>query len=1189
MTPRAVKHFLGQIKKQSLREGNRTIDALGEAYEQAMERIQGHKPGSQKLAERVLLWITSSKRLLTMFELQQALAVEAGDCELDEDNLPQIEDMINVCAGLVTTDKESNIIRLVHHTAQEYFEKTQAKWFPHADTEVATICLTYLRFDVFDTGFCSTDEEFEQRLNLNPLYDYAARYWGHHARVATGSVEELTLSFLGSMPKIAASAQAAMVHPDAPRYSQRAPRGVTGLHLAAMFGLTQTVMKLLLSGHEPNPQDTFNQTPMLLAAANGHDKVVSLLLAGGQTKVNCGDKYGRTPISWAARMGHRAVVQQLLMSDDVDPNSKDNYDQTALTLAKENGHDDIADLLEAEGNTLLTSHTFSKAPDLLLRAARDGNETAVKLFLTELDPDLKDGIGRTPLLWASERGHEAIVKQLLATGNVDVNVEDKYGRSPLNSAITNGHESVVEILLDVHGVRLNCHNMHGTTPLVHAVRNAQDSIIELLLEHGASPDLSDTSSRTPLWHAAFAGCINIAGLLLKTPNVNPDHQDAAGFTPLLCAAIRGHVDVARLLIERGVRVESWIIDRNSLMQYAFDVIGFLLQSEMVDDNFKNGPGLTLLSQAAKRGHVILCKMLLGRGVRENLASRNTMTLDSYARDVLELVSGTPNSCRDLEGESKTKLLLHATHSGHEAVVRLLLEKDADIEGASAEGQESKSPSSWVLAGKARMAVWLAAENGHEAVVRLLVEHDANLEVRDSKFNRTPLSCAAARGHEGVVQFLIENGADVHTEARSTEAPLISAARNGHEFIVWLLLTGGANTEVRERYFKYTPLILASGRGHQGIATLLLRNGANIEAVGAFNSTPLSEAALYGHTSLTRLLIEKGANPETEHCGNGEIQLLTAAASGYEEFVKRILKTSVNLEAVDTLHREKTALSLAAWHGHVAIVRLLLEKGADIEAKWRGGRTPIFLATEEGHEEVIQLLLSKGAETEVKDDLGLTPLYHAIESKNEAVVRILVEGGANAETRGNMGQVPLLLAAEKGHVGIMQLLVEKGADLGVRDHMGMTPLSLATANGHQDMIHLLLETGADLEIRDVRGKTPLSYAADRGNQKVTLLLLTKGADPEMKDILGMTPLSYAADRGNKDVLRLFLEKGIDFTTRDNIGRTPLLLAAENGHLAVVQMLLDKGADFSTKDNLRRTPLSVAAKNGHHDVMQLLLEK
>jgi hypothetical protein len=88
-------------------------EAYDRAYEDAMERIKGQVKDQEELAMQVLTWITRSKRSLTISELQHALAVKVGESELDKENLPHIEDMVSVCAGLVTVDEESKIIRLV--------------------------------------------------------------------------------------------------------------------------------------------------------------------------------------------------------------------------------------------------------------------------------------------------------------------------------------------------------------------------------------------------------------------------------------------------------------------------------------------------------------------------------------------------------------------------------------------------------------------------------------------------------------------------------------------------------------------------------------------------------------------------------------------------------------------------------------------------------------------------------------------------------------------------------------------------------------------------------------------------------------------------------------------------------------------------------------------------------------------
>ncbi|KAH7176134.1 ankyrin repeat protein, partial [Dactylonectria macrodidyma] len=154
-------------------------EAIYDAYNDLMERIEDQKQRSTRAWQQVLIRIVRAKRPLTALELQHALAVEFGTSGLDEDNVPQIEDMVSVCAGLVTVDKETSIIRLVHPTAQEYFERTQKQWFAdaEADAYITTICLTYLAFDTdtFGSGICATFKDFEERLRANPFYNYAAK------------------------------------------------------------------------------------------------------------------------------------------------------------------------------------------------------------------------------------------------------------------------------------------------------------------------------------------------------------------------------------------------------------------------------------------------------------------------------------------------------------------------------------------------------------------------------------------------------------------------------------------------------------------------------------------------------------------------------------------------------------------------------------------------------------------------------------------------------------------------------------------------------------------------------------------------------------------------------------------------------------------------------------------------------
>ncbi|KAF2809675.1 uncharacterized protein BDZ99DRAFT_33975 [Mytilinidion resinicola] len=114
-TAKDVKLTLAKLSKSSA--------ALDDAYKEAIQRIQGQLSGDYVLAKKVLSWITYAKRPLTTTEMCCALAVEPDETKLDPENIPDVEDLLSVCAGLVVVDQESAVIRLVHYTTQEYFER----------------------------------------------------------------------------------------------------------------------------------------------------------------------------------------------------------------------------------------------------------------------------------------------------------------------------------------------------------------------------------------------------------------------------------------------------------------------------------------------------------------------------------------------------------------------------------------------------------------------------------------------------------------------------------------------------------------------------------------------------------------------------------------------------------------------------------------------------------------------------------------------------------------------------------------------------------------------------------------------------------------------------------------------------------------------------------------------------------
>jgi hypothetical protein len=302
----------GEVKEtlQSIAKGEKRLD---KAYEQTMKRIKSQEENRSRLAQRVLACISHAKRPLTTAELLDALAVRPSTLTLDRDFLYDVETVLSVCAGLVRLYEKSQVIDLIHKTTRDYFEMTKETWFPNAETDFTATCVTYLSFDEFNSGPCQTYEEFNERLRLYPLYGYAAHNWGHHARKALALDQEV-LNFLVCKAKVEASGQASMkLEGRSSLYGcPLFPFRMTGLHLAAYFGLGEATKALLSLGHDPNSKDSYRRTPLSWAAKIGHETVVKCLLEEVATDVNPRDSDTCTPLLYAAQRGDEVIARMLL-------------------------------------------------------------------------------------------------------------------------------------------------------------------------------------------------------------------------------------------------------------------------------------------------------------------------------------------------------------------------------------------------------------------------------------------------------------------------------------------------------------------------------------------------------------------------------------------------------------------------------------------------------------------------------------------------------------------------------------------------------------------------------------------------------------------------------------------------------------------------------------------------------------
>ncbi|RSL54066.1 hypothetical protein CEP54_010073 [Fusarium duplospermum] len=349
---RSVRAFREAI--ECLPTGKQACDY---AYDLALERIEGQVQNKRALAIEVLSWVVCAKYHLTTLQLQHALAVIPGSPHFDASNIPEIEDIVSVCAGLVVVDRERDIVRLVHHTAQEYFDRSQKQRLPDAQSYITNVCLTYLSLDSFQEEAWLKNKLLRDRVRGMPFYSYAAMNWGYHAH-ESALLPPAVLEFLKCPRKIGGS-------------------GIIGLHLASYFGIVEAV-RLLADQSCINWKDRYGRTPLSWAICNGQVEVVAYLLGTGLVDSEPRDSRSRTPLHLAAEKGHPDSMILLLMGGDVNVNTCDDEGDTPLHLAVEEGHEAVVKILLDYGADLNIYNKAEVRP--LTRAAI--------IWATQIDVDV---------------------------------------------------------------------------------------------------------------------------------------------------------------------------------------------------------------------------------------------------------------------------------------------------------------------------------------------------------------------------------------------------------------------------------------------------------------------------------------------------------------------------------------------------------------------------------------------------------------------------------------------------------------------------------------------------------------------------------------------------------------------------------------------------------------------------------
>ena len=254
-----------------------------------------------------------------------------------------------------------------------------------------------------------------------------------------------------------------------------------------------------------------------------------------------------------------------------------------------------------------------------------------------------------------------------------------------------------------------------------------------------------------------------------------------------------------------------------------------------------------------------------------------------------------------------------------------------------------------------------------------------------------------------------------------------------------------------------------------------------------------------------------------------------------------------VEAKDDMGRTALHWAARADEFNLELGRLLIDKGADLNARDANGIVPLHSLAYRGHYDGAVLLLQSGAELDIRDPSGLTPfLYSILRNKKE----------------------------------VAELLINRGADLRVRDSEGRSALDLAVSAGARELVPVLMEKGL-VPLRGEAARNLLHAAASGGFEELTSFMIEKGVETKSRDSYGGTLLHSAATGGLVELTERLITEKVDLNEPNLYGLTPLHLAASRGKLSTLQVLVDNGADLEIKTPSGETAYNLAVAAGYQD--------
>jgi ankyrin repeat protein len=496
------------------------------------------------------------------------------------------------------------------------------------------------------------------------------------------------------------------------------------------------------------------------------------------------------------------------------------------------------------------------------------------------------------------------------------------------------------------------------------------------------------------------------------------------------------------------------------------------------------------------------------------------------------------------------------------------------------------------------ALFQAAMAGDMGALKRLLDGDPSL-VRCHYNYRTPLYFAVRENQIGAAEYLLDRGySQMETLLRSKLATLHNASSDGEPVAaairardlprVQALLDADPELIRKGDARSNQPIHWAVMTRQLEVIDELVSRGADLDAARQDGARPIQLTnGDYTYRGWRDVPNDVTTTPAEvlEHLRKlgTYVDINTAASIGDRDRVREILDHDPSLanrvsEYVTYYVGAGSPLKNAAARGHLDIVKLLLERGADPNLPEEGiapkGHA-LYSAASNGHLEIARMLLEHGAYASPPVESSADALSIARIKKDEAMIELLCSYGSSRSVE---------LLAYYGDIATA------AAVFAANPALANDPVALenAAGQGHESFVRLMLRVQPDLATRIAVGVRAAGPQESIKYRELTELLFDHGMNANFRDWLEITPLHQFARKGDLENAALFLDHGADLHARDeDIRSTPLGWAAKFGQRAMAELLLARGAKTNLPDDPAwATPLAWAKRRRHDSIAAIL---